>query len=287
MVGRAEDADRLDRTDRLDRALVARGLASSRTRAHQLIASGSVTVGGVVVRKAAAKVSAAQRLAVTQHDPWVSRAAHKLLGALETFEQIDPSGKRCLDAGASTGGFTQVLLSRRAGHVVAADVGHGQLAPRLAEDPRVTNLEGVNLRHAAPGDLGDLFGLIVADLSFISLRLVVASLARQAHPGADLVLMVKPQFEIGRQRLGRTGVVSSPALRREALEGVVDAVRQAGLTLQAAARSQLPGQDGNAEFFLWAQSPAVGRDRLEAGDRHQVGTGGADIDTIEFGDTTG
>ncbi|WP_120004960.1 TlyA family RNA methyltransferase [Nesterenkonia muleiensis] len=274
-------------TQRLDKTLVNRGLVHSRTRAHQLINAGKVTVDGVVATKVSAKIRAGQRLALTQQDPWVSRAAYKLMGALDAFREIDPSGMRCLDAGASTGGFTQVLLSRGANHVVAADVGHGQLADQLRQDPRVSNVEGANLRYVAPGDLGERFGLIVADLSFISLRLVVDSLAQQAAPGADLVLMIKPQFEIGRQRLGRSGVVTSPELRREALEGAVVAAGQAGLNVRGVARSPLPGQDGNAEFFLWARSPSAGEDaysddRLETVDLDRIG-----LEAVEFGDPAG
>ena len=267
------------RTERLDRALVAAGMVSSRTRAHQLVEAGQVTVDGVVVRKPSSKVRAEQHLALTQEEPWVSRAAHKLLGALEAFSGISPAGARCLDAGASTGGFTQVLLSRGAAHVVAADVGPGQLAGLLTGDPRVTNAEGVNLRYVTPGELGQLFTLIVADLSFISLRLVVPALAGQANPGADLVLMVKPQFEIGRERLGRTGVVTSPQLRREAVEGVLESLEQAGLIPRAAVRSPLAGQDGNIEFFLWAQSPGA---ELESAADDRLGRD--DLDGIDFGE---
>lgn len=282
-------AERTQNPQRLDKALVAQGLVHSRTRAHQLIQAGKVTVDGAVTVKASARIGAGQRLALTQEDPWVSRAAHKLLGALEAFGEVSPLGKRCLDAGASTGGFTQVLLSLGASHVVAADVGHGQLADQLRKHPRVTNREGINLRYAAPGDLGEPFGLIVADLSFISLRLVVEALAGQAAPGADLVLMVKPQFEIGRQRLGRTGVVSSPQLRREALEAVIAAAAQTGLEPRHAARSPLAGQDGNAEFFLWAQSPAAGKelrteDKLEATEMHRAEIDELNVDAVEFGD---
>jgi 23S rRNA (cytidine1920-2'-O)/16S rRNA (cytidine1409-2'-O)-methyltransferase len=266
-------------SERLDRALVTAGLVSSRTRAHQLIDAGNVTVDGVVVRKASTKVRAGQRLRTSEEDHWVSRAAHKLLGALEAFQEIDPAGLRCLDAGASTGGFTQVLLSRGAEHVVAADVGHGQLSAQLQNDSRVTNAEGVNLRYAGPGELGPPFGVIVADLSFISLRLVVPALAAQADPGADVLLMVKPQFEIGRDRLGRTGVVTSPQLRREALQAVLDSAVQAGLVPRGAVRSPLPGQDGNVEFFLWAHLPATNAESA-ADDR----LGQADLDRIDFGD---
>lgn len=235
---------------RLDKALVARGLAPSRTRAAQLIDQGQVSVDGIAASKSSLAVSSTQRITVQNQDMWVSRSAHKLIGALEASAQIQVAGKRCLDAGASTGGFTQVLLEAGARQVVAVDVGHGQLHPDVAANPRVENHEGRNLRHLHAGDLGEPFELIVADLSFISLRLVLPALAAQASPDGDLVLMVKPQFEIGRDRLGRTGVVNSPALRREAVESVLTAARAQQLSLVSVHRSTLPGQDGNAEFFL-------------------------------------
>ncbi|GAA1135317.1 TlyA family rRNA (cytidine-2'-O)-methyltransferase [Nesterenkonia lutea] len=230
--------------------LVARGLAPSRTRAAQLIAADQVTVDGAPVHKPAALIDESQHLQVRAQDPWVSRAAHKLVGALAASPQVTVQGARCLDAGASTGGFTQVLLHAGAREVVAVDVGHGQLHPDIAADPRVQNHEGLNLRHLSRGDLGDPFDLIVADLSFISLRLVLPALAAQTHQATDLLLMVKPQFEIGRGRLGRTGVVSSPALRREAVESVLHAAAAQQLSLVGVHRSTLTGQDGNAEFFL-------------------------------------
>ncbi len=235
---------------RLDKTLVARGLAPSRTRAGQLIDQGQVSVDGVPAPKASTMVGDTQRLEVHTQDTWVSRAAHKLSGALTASPQITVTGRRCLDAGASTGGFTQVLLAAGARHVVAVDVGHGQMHPGISADPRVENHEGLNLRHVKPGDLGVPFDLIVADLSFISLRLVLPALAAQVISGGDLLLMVKPQFEIGRDRLGRTGVVSSPSLRREAVEGVIEAAAAQGLSLRDVHRSTLAGQDGNAEFFL-------------------------------------
>lgn len=240
---------------RLDRALVARGLVPSRTRAGQLIAQGQVSVGGTVVHKASATVAGHQKIEVHHQDPWVSRSAHKLNGVLTASPQLVVQGRRCLDAGASTGGFTQVLLERGAEQVVAVDVGHDQLHPQLAADPRVENHEGLNLRHLGPAGLGEPFDLIVADLSFISLRLVLPALAAQAAEGADLLLMVKPQFEIGRERLGRTGVVSSPLLRREAVEAVLAAAEAQRLQLVQIHRSGLPGQDGNVEFFLHLRRP--------------------------------
>ncbi|WP_022872892.1 TlyA family RNA methyltransferase [Nesterenkonia alba] len=234
---------------RLDKELHARGMAPSRSRAAQLITSGAVQVAGEVVTKPSTPVQPGETITLTGEDQWVSRAAHKLLSALETFG-VDVMGLRCLDAGASTGGFTQVLLTRGAEHVVAVDVGHDQLHPSLRADPRVTSVEGVNLRYTGPGDFGAAFDLVVADLSFISLRLVIEALTDQTRPGGQLLLMVKPQFEVGREHLGRTGVITDPELRRAAVEGVMEAADSAGLEFHGLARSGLAGQDGNLEFFL-------------------------------------
>ncbi|MFB0840026.1 TlyA family RNA methyltransferase [Arthrobacter sp. E44] len=238
---------------RLDQALVARGLARSRTHAASLIAEGKVTSGGNVLAKASLQVDESRDLAVQldDQDTYASRAAHKLAGALDAFPEVLPQGKRCLDAGASTGGFTDVLLRRGAAHVVAVDVGHGQLVPHLRNDPRVAVHEGMNVRYMAPADIGGPAALTVADLSFISLTLVVQPLADCTEPGGDLVLMVKPQFEIGKDRLGRTGVVTSERERRMAVEKVAKAALDAGLDLCGLAPSPLPGQDGNVEYFLW------------------------------------
>ena len=238
---------------RLDQALVARGLARSRTHAATLIAEGKVSSAGQVLNKASVQVPEDRDL-VVQHDEqdtYVSRAGHKLAGALDAFPDVLPGGKRCLDAGASTGGFTDVLLRRGAARVVAVDVGHGQLVPQLREDPRVEVHEGLNVRYMSPDDIGGPAALTVADLSFISLTLVVRPLALCTEPGGDLVLMVKPQFEIGKDRLGRTGVVNSERERRMAVEKVARAAFEAGLDLRGLAQSPLPGQDGNVEYFLW------------------------------------
>jgi len=238
---------------RLDQALVARGLARSRTHAAALIAEGKVTSAGQVLSKASLPVDDNRDLAVehTEQDSYVSRAGHKLAGALDAFPDITVAGKRCLDAGASTGGFTEVLLRRGAAHVVAVDVGHGQLVPQLRHDPRVAVHEGLNVRYMSAADIGGPAALTVADLSFISLTLVVLPLALSTDPGGDLVLMVKPQFEIGKDRLGRTGVVTSERERRMAVEKVANAALDAGLDLRGLAASPLPGQDGNVEYFLW------------------------------------
>lgn len=269
---------------RLDKELVSRALAPSRTRAAQLISTGQVTLNGAVTLKPSTTVDAEARITVAAQHHWVSRAAHKLIGALEAFPEVQPTGLRCLDAGASTGGFTQVLLHHGASHVVAADVGHDQLAHQLREHPQVTNREGINLRHVQPGDLGGPFDLIVADLSFISLKLVLEPLARLAAPHADLLIMVKPQFEIGRDRLPRTGVVSSPAQRREAVAGVIASSTRAGLRVVGLTRSPLAGQDGNAEFFLHLHvqshpsSPAD--DRVGEAEEH-----GIELDAVDFTDS--
>ncbi|MFP3581586.1 TlyA family RNA methyltransferase [Arthrobacter sp. SIMBA_036] len=238
---------------RLDQELVARGLARSRTHAAKLISDAKVSSGGTLLTKASHQVDAQTELAVESHleDIYASRAGHKLAGALAAFPDVVVSGKRCLDAGASTGGFTDVLLRQGAAQVVAVDVGHGQLVPHLREDPRVEVHEGLNVRYMTPEQIGGLARLTVADLSFISLTLVMYPLAQCTEPGGDMVLMVKPQFEVGKERLSRTGVVSSESERRRAVAQVARAAVDAGLELRDVAASPLPGQDGNVEYFLW------------------------------------
>jgi 23S rRNA (cytidine1920-2'-O)/16S rRNA (cytidine1409-2'-O)-methyltransferase len=238
---------------RLDQTLVSRGLARSRTHAARLIAEGKVSSGGEVLAKASLQIQAGAALdvAASGEDSYVSRAGHKLAGALDAFPAVQVEGQRCLDAGASTGGFTEVLLRRGADHVVAVDVGHGQLVPQIRNDARVSVHEGLNVRYMTAEEIGGPAALTVADLSFISLTLVVAPLAACTEPGGDLVLMVKPQFEIGKDRLGRTGVVTSERERRLAVGKVAAAAMDAGLELKGLASSPLPGQDGNVEYFLW------------------------------------
>ena len=200
----------MNATVRLDVELVTRGLARSRGHARALLDAGQVSVGDVVATKAATPVSPADNIVVREEGPrWVSRAAHKLEGALEAFAPLGLSvaGKRCLDVGASTGGFTQVLLHHGAGHVVALDVGHGQLVPELATDPRVTDLPRTTVRGLRPDDIGGRVDVLVADLSFISLTLVLEAFAAVLSPTGDAVVLVKPQFEMGRSRLGKGGVV--------------------------------------------------------------------------------
>ena len=235
---------------RLDLELAARGLARSRSHARELIRSGRVLVDGRVEDKPAAIVAPSQGVALTEAEPWVSRAAHKLLGALDSRPWAD-LGPRALDAGASTGGFTQVLLSRGVARVYAVDVGHGQLAPVLRADPRVVVREGLNLRDLTLGDLdGTPVDLVVADVSFISLTLLLEPLFSVVAPGGRALLMVKPQFEVGRELLGGGGVVRDEALRTQAVEKVVRAASELGWSPSWRGTSPLPGPAGNVEYFV-------------------------------------
>ncbi len=245
---------------RLDAELVRRGLARSRQQAAELIGSGRVAVRGVVAGKPATVVDRDTPVIVreTGQREWASRGAHKLIGALDAFD-VDVTGARCLDAGASTGGFTDVLLDRGAAQVVAVDVGYGQLVWRLRSDERVTVHDRTNVRALTPDDIGGPVAVTVADLSFISLRTVLPALA--ACTDGVLLPMVKPQFEVGRARLGSGGVVRDPALRLSALVGVAAAARELGLVLRGAVASPLPGSSGNVEFFL-----LLARDGDDVGD---------------------
>ena len=242
---------------RLDAELVRRNLARSREHASELVQAGRVSVAGSVATKPATQVDPAVAivLAAAGDDApdYASRGGHKLAGALDHFAAdggLDVAGRRALDAGASTGGFTDVLLRRGVAHVVAVDVGYGQLAWHLRQDPRVTVLERTNIRHLEPGQVAPPPDLVVADLSFISLRTVLPVLAACTRPGGELLPMVKPQFEVGRGRLGSGGVVRDPELRRAALGDVATAARDLGLVLRDAVASPLPGPSGNVEFFL-------------------------------------
>ncbi|WP_026342529.1 TlyA family RNA methyltransferase [Nocardia sp. BMG111209] len=244
------------RRARVDAELVRRGLARSREHAVELIGAGRVLINGAVASKPATAVETATPLLVRDEPDevqWASRGAHKLLGALEAFEPLGLSvgGKRCLDAGASTGGFTDVLLSRGAREVVAADVGYGQLIWRLRTDERVRVFDRTNVRTLTADAIEGPVELVVADLSFISLGLVLPALAQCCAPGADLLPMVKPQFEVGKQRVGSGGVVRDPALRAEAVRTVAAAAAELGLHTRGAVASPLPGPSGNVEYFLW------------------------------------
>jgi len=209
---------------RLDSELVRRGLARSREAATDLIAAGNVLVNGIPAGKAATQVDAEISITLRDdHAEFVSRGGHKLAGALDKFTQIDVSGKTALDAGASTGGFTDVLLKRGASKVVAVDVGYGQLAWELQKDERVKILDRVNVRNLTAAQVGEEIDLVVADLSFISLKLVLPALISVAKEGADFLIMVKPQFEVGKEKLGAGGVVRDVHLRKEAVVKVANA----------------------------------------------------------------
>jgi 23S rRNA (cytidine1920-2'-O)/16S rRNA (cytidine1409-2'-O)-methyltransferase len=239
---------------RLDVELVARSLARSRGQARELVKAGSVLLDGTPAVKASTPVGADQRLElVSGVQDWVSRAAYKLAAALDAFadDGLFVTKRRCFDVGACTGGFTQVLLREGAREVVAIDVGHGQLAAELAGDPRVIERSGMNIRDARADDLGGPAELLVADLSFISLRLVLAVLRDLVEPSGDLVLLVKPQFEVGRERLGKGGIVRSARNRAMVIEEVVAAARTAGLNARALRASPIRGANGNAEYLLW------------------------------------
>ncbi|MEU7926653.1 TlyA family RNA methyltransferase [Micromonospora sp. NPDC049801] len=257
------------RRNRLDAELVRRGLARSREQAAALVEAGRVHLRGVTARKAAAMVDPADPLLVTGEDPteeYVSRGGHKLAGALAAFGGLRVAGRRCLDAGASTGGFTDVLLRADAAEVVAVDVGYGQLAWSLRTDERVRVLERTNVRTLVADAIGGPVDLTVADLSFISLRLVLPALAGCTRDDGDLALMVKPQFEVGKERVGAGGVVRDPALRAEAVLDVAAAAAQLGLGLADVAASPLPGPSGNVEFFVWLRrgAPAADPQRVRA-----------------------
>ncbi len=246
------------RRARLDAELVRRGLARSREHAVALIAEGRVAVAGQAATKPATGVDAGTPV-VVRTDPdqpsWVSRGAHKLLGALEAF-RVPVEGRRALDAGASTGGFTEVLLSRGASEVVAVDVGYGELAWSLRTDDRVRVHERTNVRNLTPEDIEGPVDLVVADLSFISLRLVLPALTACAQADADLLPMVKPQFEVGRDRLGAGGVVRDPEHRVQAVLEVARAAGALGWGTAGVVASPLPGPAGNVEFFLWLRRDA-------------------------------
>ncbi|MCU1529571.1 MAG: hemolysin, partial [Frondihabitans sp.] len=241
-------------TERVDVALTARGLARSRTHAHRILAAGLVTVDGRAALKPSQPVRSDQTIEVAGLDHYVSRAAHKLVGALDAFE-IDVQARVALDVGASTGGFTQVLLERGADHVIALDVGHGQLAPNVRSDSRVTVIEGVNARYLTAPELSVIaprageVDLVVGDLSFISLPIVLPALVETVGLGADYVLLVKPQFEVGRQGI-REGIVHDAGLRADAVTGVLWAAHDLGLGTVGVIPSPIIGTNGNQEYCV-------------------------------------
>jgi 23S rRNA (cytidine1920-2'-O)/16S rRNA (cytidine1409-2'-O)-methyltransferase len=263
---------------RLDAELVRRGLARSREHASTLIDEGLVRVGGAVASKPATGVTTDQAIVVREsNEPtYASRGAHKLLGALAVFEPmgLTVDGRRCLDAGASTGGFTDVLLRKGAREVCAVDVGYGQLVWALQSDERVHVHDRTNVRNLEPADIGGPVQLVVSDLSFISLTVVC-----EPSPEGDIVLMIKPQFEVGKSNLGKNGVVRDPALHADAVQRVCLSAYELGWGTRALAPSPLPGPAGNVEYFCWLRSDAeapdeqAARDVVAAGPLDTVGAG--------------
>jgi 23S rRNA (cytidine1920-2'-O)/16S rRNA (cytidine1409-2'-O)-methyltransferase len=265
------------RRARVDAELVRRGLARSRQQAAELIGAGRVSIDGLPAAKPATAIAVTATLKVEGDDErsWVSRGAHKLIGALDALG-LSVDDRRCLDAGASTGGFTEVLLDRGAREVVAVDVGYGQLAWPLRNDPRVKVLERTNVRDLTPDAIGGPADLVVADLSFISLATVLPALTACASVDADIVPMVKPQFEVGKDRVGAGGVVSDPELRADAVLAV--ARRAADLQWHAVGvtASPLPGPSGNVEYFLHLRATGncvLRGERLEQAVRQAVAEG--------------
>jgi 23S rRNA (cytidine1920-2'-O)/16S rRNA (cytidine1409-2'-O)-methyltransferase len=259
-MGEAEavpDASADGGDQRLDAVLPALGLARSRTHAARLIAEGLVTVDGRGVVKASFRVTPGSAIAVAGTDAYVSRGAHKLVGALDAFPDVRVEGRRALDVGASTGGFTQVLLERGARRVVALDVGHGQLDPLIRDETRVDVVEGFNVRDltreslaAATGGDPEAPALVVGDLSFISLGLVLPAIVRTAHEDADIVLLIKPQFEVGRTGI-REGIVHDPGLRDDAVMRVLWSAWDLGLGTAGLVSSPIVGGAGNREYLAW------------------------------------
>lgn len=245
---------------RLDLALVERGLTRSRSRAATLISDGRVLVNGTAATKASLKVIGDDVVTLVGDSSveFASRASYKLLRTLEALaDEIDVSGRRVLDVGASTGGFTDVLLRRGVNHVVALDVGHNQLVPDLRADERVTVIEGYNARELVLEDLPYAPDLVVCDVSFISIELLLASLAKVTLPEGDLLLMVKPQFEVGKHSVGTGGVVRDPSLHASAVMKILVSGFRHGLDPVAVIPSALPGPNGNREFFVWFRASAM------------------------------
>ena len=242
---------------RLDADLVRRGLAAGRGEAQALIDEHRVLVNGAVAEKASRQIAPADQVTVSGPPPrFVGRGGLKLDHALDAFA-IDVIGLRALDAGASTGGFTDCLLQRGAAHVVAVDVGHGQLHERLRADPRVTNLERTNIRHLDPGVVGERVDIVVGDLSFISLRLVIDPLVSVCQPGAPMVLLVKPQFEAGRAEVSKgRGVITDPDVWDRVRSEIDAALVGAGCAVHAWTDSPITGADGNREFLVHATAPS-------------------------------
>jgi 23S rRNA (cytidine1920-2'-O)/16S rRNA (cytidine1409-2'-O)-methyltransferase len=244
---------------RLDQLLVARGLAESRARAQALILAGKVRVAGARVDKAGHPTPEDADVEVEADDGWASRGAHKLLGAIDAFEalRVTVAGADCLDIGASTGGFTDVLLRHGALRVIALDVGYGQLHERLRQDPRVTIFDRTNIRTLEPGRLPYQPRLAVCDASFISVRLFLHVVARELAAGGYFLVLVKPQFEVGRDKVGKGGVVWDDGHRKEALDAVIEEATRVGFIARGAVESPLAGPSGNREWLLLLEREAA------------------------------
>ncbi len=238
---------------RLDHYLFQHSLAPSRSQAQLMVREGKVRVNGEIATKTGQSVEESDKVELLEELRFVGRGSQKLLAALEAFS-IDPAGKAAADVGASTGGFTQVLLEKGARKVYALDVGHGQLAESLKNDPRVLSLEGVNIRHGV--SLPEKADLVVADLSFISLRLVMEPMRQLAKPGADFILLFKPQFEVGKEKVGKNGLVKNERSRQKALEDFLAWCQEEGWTLRGKTDSPIEGKTGNREVLLWLRPGA-------------------------------
>ena len=237
--------------DRADKILVALGHFESRAAAQAAIAAGKVKVAGRVIAKASEKIAADARIEAEAEHPWVSRAGLKLAHALDVFD-VDPAGKHCLDVGASTGGFTEVLLAKGAASIVAVDVGRDQLHARLRDDPRVTSREATDARSLTASDVGLPPQLVVCDASFISLHKLLGLPLSLAADGAELIALFKPQFEVGREHVGKGGIVTDQAATARAEQAFVDWLSIQGWSVQASADSPIKGGDGNAERLIYA-----------------------------------
>ena len=241
-------------SSRLDQLLVERGLCDSREQAKRLIIAGEVKVGGHFAAKPAVKVAEDAEIEIREKPPYVGRGGFKLAGALDAFG-VDPSGMTCFDAGASTGGFTDCLLQRGAAKVFAFDVGTNQLAWKIRNDPRVVARERFNIRHMKPEDVGEEVDLAVGDLSFISLTLVLPAVFSVMREGAEMVVLVKPQFELGREEVGKGGIVREEALREKAVRKVKDFVEgNLGKEWKDVVPSSISGTDGNQEYLAWIKN---------------------------------
>lgn len=241
---------------RLDAVIVTRGLVSSRTRAQHLIDSAAVRVNGDLASKASQRVTSHDDITINTGDDYASRGAYKLLGAFKSFEPLglpSPHEHFCLDIGASTGGFTDVLLRHGAHKVIALDVGHGQLIDRIRENPRVAVMEGANIRDIDLADLPFQPSYVVSDVSFISLRYVIPVIARLISSRGHVVLLVKPQFEVGKERLGRHGIVDNDDIRELAVQSVEQCAQSCGFSVKSRTPSPITGTHGNVEYLLWLQ----------------------------------